>query len=224
MTKEQKKDNEKEKHWRDSIRQMTSFIGKFEKLNDKDSQEIPILMEVLEKPDFKFSDLSKCKNIVIKTIKGIINHKDELVNTSDKDKKLSDLTDTLQRLQAEFENYKKYVEKSQVEFRKYAQADIIETLLPILDSFELALKNTTDKEKLMKGIELIYSQLYSLLEKQGIKKIEAKGKFNPHLHEVLLKEESDKEEDTILEELQKGYMLNDKVLRHTKVKVSKKRK
>ncbi len=138
-----------------------------------------------------------------------------------KDKKIAELTDSLQRLQAEFENYKKFVERSSHDLRKYAAADLIEQLLPILDSFELALKQTKDKEKLCKGIELIYSQFHSLLEKQGLKKIDAKGKLDPHLHEVLLKEESDKEEDTIIEELQKGYMLGDKVIRHTKVKVSK---
>jgi len=139
-----------------------------------------------------------------------------------KDKKITELTESLQRLQAEFENYKKYVEKSKSEFVKYAKAEIIEKLLPLLDSFEMALKNTADKEKFVKGIELIYSQLYSLLEKEGLKKIKAEGKLDPHYHEVLMKEKSDKEEDTILEELQKGYMLGDKVLRYTKVKVSKK--
>ncbi|MBW2974763.1 nucleotide exchange factor GrpE [Candidatus Woesearchaeota archaeon] len=138
-----------------------------------------------------------------------------------RDQKIAELTETLQRLQAEFENYKKYVEKSQIEFRKYAEAGLIEELLPVLDSFELAFKNTANREELVKGIELIYSQLYSLLEKKGLNKIPAAGKFDPHLHEVLLKEKSDKEEDTILEELQKGYKLNDKVIRHSKVKVSK---
>jgi len=147
--------------------------------------------------------------------------KKEAKKTDEKEQKIEELTETLQRLQAEFENYKKYIEKSKAEFLKYAHADIIEKLLPVLDSFELALKNTSDKEKLIKGIELIYTQLYSLLEREGLKKIEANGKFDPHLHEVLLKEESDKEEDLILEELQKGYMLGEKVLRHSKVKVSK---
>jgi len=137
-----------------------------------------------------------------------------------KDQKTAELTDTLQRLQAEFENYKKYVDKEKTEFVKYSKAVIIQDLLPILDSFELALKNTTDKEKLIKGIELIYSQLYSLLEKEGLKKIPTKGKFDHNLHEVLLKERSNKEEDTILEELQKGYMLGDKILRHSKIKVA----
>lgn len=139
-----------------------------------------------------------------------------------KDKKIAELTDSLQRLQAEFENYKKYVEKQKAEFTKYSKADIIDKLLPILDSFEIALKSTQDNEKFIKGVELIFSQLYSLLEKEGIKPIKAEGKLDPNLHEVLMKEKSDKEEDTILEELQKGYMLNDKVIRHSKVKVSKK--
>ncbi len=167
--------------------------------------------ESIDKPKQKVKEIKEDKK----------EHKKEDKKTDEKDKKIAELTDTLQRLQAEFENYKKYVEKSKAEFVKYAQAELIDKLLPVLDSFELALKNTKDKEKLLKGVELIYTQLYSLLEKQGLKKIESKGKFNPHLHEVLLKEESDEEEDTILEELQKGYMLDDKVLRHSKVKVSK---
>lgn len=149
--------------------------------------------------------------------------KKEEKKADEKDQKIAELVDTLQRLQAEFENYRKYVEKCNSEFRKYAHADLIDKLLPVLDSFELALKNSTDKEKLIKGIELIYSQLHSVLEKEGLKEIKAEGKFDPHLHEVLIKQESDREEDTILEELQKGYMLGDKVLRHSKVKVSRKK-
>lgn len=158
------------------------------------------------KEEHKEKELKECK---------------EEVKKDKKDEKIEELTETLQRLQAEFENYRKYIEKTKEEFVKYAKADIIEKLLPLLDSFEMALKNTTDKERFVKGVELIYSQLYSLLEKEGLKKIKAEGKFNPNFHEVLLKEESDKEEDTILEELQKGYMLHDKVIRHSKVKVSK---
>jgi molecular chaperone GrpE len=136
---------------------------------------------------------------------------------------IAELTETLQRLQAEFENYKKRVEREKEEFLRYAKADLITKLLPILDSFELALKNTSDKEKFIKGVELIFAQLHSLLESEGLKPIKAVGeKFDPYKHEVLMKQKSDKDEDIILEELQKGYMLNDKVLRHSKVKVSKK--
>lgn len=140
-----------------------------------------------------------------------------------KEEKVNELTDSLQRLQAEFENYKKRVEKEKGEFVKYAKSDLIGKILPILDSFELALKNTADKDKFVKGVELIFAQLFSMLESEGLRQIKAVGeKFDPYKHEVLMKQESDKEDDFILEELQKGYMLNDKVLRHSKVKVSKK--
>lgn len=139
----------------------------------------------------------------------------------EKNQKIEELTDTLKRLQAEFENFKKRVEREKIEFVKYAHADVIADMLPVLDSFELALKNTTDKEKLIEGIKMIYAQLYSVLEAEGLRPIKATGeKFNPYKHEVLMKEESDKPEDTILEEFQKGYMLNDRVIRHSKVKVS----
>jgi len=135
---------------------------------------------------------------------------------------LADYKDHLQRLQAEFDNYRKRIEKEKEEYCKFASHEIILKLLIILDSFELALKNTDKKEDFIKGIELIYSQFYSLLEKEGIRKIEALNKkFDPNYHEILLAEASEKEENTILEELQKGYMLNNKVLRYSKVKISK---
>ena len=149
--------------------------------------------------------------------------KEDKKKTPSKDEQVAELTETLQRLQAEFENYKKRVDNEKTQFIKYSKADIIEKLLPILDSFELALKNQKDQKNFLKGIELIFSQLYQTLEHEGLKPIEALGKkFDPYQHEVLLKEKSDKEEDTILEELQKGYFLNDKIIRHSKVKVAKK--
>ena len=136
---------------------------------------------------------------------------------------IAELTDTLQRLQAEFENYKKRIEKENLEFVKYAKAELIYKLLPLLDTFEIALKNTGDKEKFIKGMEIVYAQLFSTLQSEGLKPIEALGKkFDPYLHEVMLKQKSDKDEGVVLEELQKGYTLNGKVLRHSKVKVSEK--
>ena len=136
---------------------------------------------------------------------------------------ITELTETLQRTQAEFENYKKQIDREKGEFVKYAKAELIYKLLPLLDTFEIALKNTSDKEKFVKGIEIVYDKLFSTLETEGLKPIEALGKkFDPYLHEVMLKEKSDKDDGVVLEELQKGYMLNGKVLRHTKVKVSEK--
>ena len=140
---------------------------------------------------------------------------------NEKNQKIEELTDTLKRLQAEFENFKKRIDREKIEFARYANAEIIAGMLPVLDSFELALKNTSDKEKFVDGIKMIYAQLYSMLESEGLKPIKSAGeKFDPYKHEVLMKEESDKPEGTILEEFQKGFLLNDKVLRFSKVKIS----
>ena len=143
--------------------------------------------------------------------------------SDDKDKKIAELTDTLKRLQAEFENFHKRTEKECCDFRKYANAKLVTKLLPVLDSFELALKNTGNNEDLKKGVELIYSQLLQTLQDSGLKKIDAiNKKFDPYKHEVLLTEErADKDEDMILEEFQAGYMLENNVLRHSKVKIAK---
>ena len=141
-----------------------------------------------------------------------------------KEQKIAELTETLQRLQAEFQNYKKRTEKETQLLSKYASQVVIAKLLPVLDSFELALKNTnTEKDRFIKGIEIIYAQFFSVLESEGIKPIKAVGKkFDPYYHEVLLQEPSEKEEDIVLEEFQKGYMINDRVIRFAKVKLSKK--
>ena len=145
----------------------------------------------------------------------------KLGEVEEKDKKIEELTDSLKRLAAEFENYKKWNAREKAEFIKYAHADTVFQILPVLDSFEIALKNTNDKEKFIEGIKIIYAQIYSTLESMGLKPIKAAGeKFDPYKHEVLMKQESDKQDDMVLEEFQKGYMLNDKVLRHSKVKVS----
>ncbi len=131
-----------------------------------------------------------------------------------------ELTETLQRVQADFENYKKRVEKDKLEFVNFANKELIARLIPLLDNFELALLNKKDKE-FVKAVEMTYAEFVSFLEAQGLKKINAE-KFDPHVHEALLSEESEKEQGTILEEIQKGYTLNGHVIRHSKVKVAKK--
>jgi molecular chaperone GrpE len=104
---------------------------------------------------------------------------------------------------------------------KFASAKLVDKLLSIVDSFELALRDTENNEQFSKGIELIFAQLFSTLESEGLRPIKCIGeKFDPYKHEVMLKGPSDKDEDIVIEEMQKGYMINDKVLRHSKVKVS----
>ena len=138
--------------------------------------------------------------------------------------KVQELTNLLQRLQAEFENYKKRVDKDKQNFCKHANVEFVLKFLPILDSFELALKTNSENDDFVKGIELIYSQFFDILEKQGLKQIDALNKkFDPHFHEVLLQEESAQEPNMVIEILQKGYLFNDRLIRTAKVKLSKKK-
>ncbi len=134
--------------------------------------------------------------------------------------KVGELTNDLMRVQADFENFKKRCDKETIAFREYAKADLIKKLLTILDSFEIALKNTDNHDDFVKGMELVYTQLYSLLKDEGLQRIQTKdAKFDPHLHEVLLTDNGD--DGRILEELQRGYKLKGAVLRHSKVKIGK---
>jgi molecular chaperone GrpE len=134
--------------------------------------------------------------------------------------------DKLLRLQAEFDNAKKRLEKEKLEFIKFAEGSLMLELIPIMEDFERALESANKKhdiESLKKGIEIIVKHFKNLLTKKGLKEMEAIGKpFDPDLHEALLQEgSSEYPENTVLEEYQKGYFLGDMVLRHAKVKTSK---
>ncbi len=145
----------------------------------------------------------------------------------------AELTNLLKRVQADFENYKKRAEKEKEYAGLAAVARFAAKLLPILDSFELALKNHEKNEEgsikkeenhFAKGIRLIYAQFIGMLEEGGIRPIEALGKkFDPNYHEVLMQQHSNTiDEDTIVEEFQRGYTYNGFVLRTSKVKINKK--
>jgi len=136
--------------------------------------------------------------------------------------------DKLLRLQAEFENTRKRLEKEKQDFVKFANEGIILELLNVMDdlerSVELAESKGQDLTAFLKGVEMILAHLYEMLKEYGVRPIEAEGKlFDPHYHEALMQTENkDLPEHTIVEELQKGYLLNDRVIRTSKVKVSKK--
>ena len=126
-----------------------------------------------------------------------------------------ELTETLQRVQAEFENFRKRTEREKSQVSENANADLILQLLEVLDNFELSLKYTKDQ-----GVKLIHNQFAKVLNKNGLKSIEATGDFNPDIHEAV--EQVPGENDgEIVEEIQKGYLLNDKLLRASKVKIAK---
>jgi molecular chaperone GrpE len=113
--------------------------------------------------------------------------------------------------------------KAERDFREFAAADTIKSLLPVLDSFELALNSKSDAAEFRNGIELIYKQLQNALAKLSLQPIAAKGEpFNPHLHEAIeMVETSDAPDHQVLEELQRGYKLKDRLLRPAMVKVAR---
>jgi molecular chaperone GrpE len=132
------------------------------------------------------------------------------------------------RLQADFENTRKRLEREKQDFLKFANEGIIAELLNILDDLErtvgLAESKHQDLSSFLKGVEMILAHLYEMLKEYGVKPIASEGKlFDPQMHEALMQvENKDLPEHTIVEELQKGYLLNDRVIRTAKVKVSKK--
>jgi len=141
-------------------------------------------------------------------------------------KQLEDEKDRCLRLNAEFENQRKRLQKEKEEFVKYANEKLIIEFIDIMESLERGLENakgSNNKDKLVHGMELIYKQLKNVLEKNGLAPIKALGaKFDPYKHEAMMQTPSeDNEEGTILEEFARGYMLNNKVIRYSKVRVSK---
>ncbi len=133
------------------------------------------------------------------------------------------LLDRLARAQAEFENARRRASKEQQDFRDYAAADAIKSLLPVIDSLERALQVKSEPADFRAGVELIYKQLQDVLAKLGVRAVPAKGEpFDPHVHEAIeMVETSDAADHEVLEELQRGYKLKDRLLRPAMVKVAK---
>jgi molecular chaperone GrpE len=136
-----------------------------------------------------------------------------------------DLLDTTRRLQADFENYRKRVLREQTSLVERSTAGLLEQLLPVLDSFELAVRNLEDSavdEKVRKGIELVYAELASVMERAGLARIEANGApFDPNEHEAVMQDDGDGEPhvDGVL---RTGWKLKGRVLRPAMVKVTRK--
>ena len=130
------------------------------------------------------------------------------------------------RLFAEFDNARKRMEREKMEFAKYANEEILVDLLGLFDNLERSLHYAQEHkmENLTKGLEMVIKEAKEILRKYGVEPIEAEGKvFDPHRHEILMQEDNDElEEGTVLQELQKGYMMGEKVIRTAKVKVSTK--
>jgi molecular chaperone GrpE len=142
--------------------------------------------------------------------------------------------DQLLRKAAEFDNYKKRIDNDYSNFVKYANEELLEKLLPVVDDFERSLKalqestvkagdnNTKENQVMLKGIEMIYNKFQKILETHGVKPMDVLGKpFDHNYHDALLQVETkDHPHHTVIQEVEKGYMMYDRVLRHAKVIVS----
>ena len=142
-----------------------------------------------------------------------------------KDEKIEELTDRLTRQMAEFDNFRKRTEKEKSQMYEIGAKDIIEKILPVVDNFERGIAAVPEEEKsnpFAEGMEKIYKQLMTTLEEIGVKPIEAVGQeFDPDFHNAVMQAPSDEyESGIVVQELQKGYMFKEKVLRHSMVAVA----
>ena len=180
------------------------MIKKMRKKNDLQEETQEELLEKLESKDEEIAKLQE-----------------ELEKQEDQ---TNEYISYSQRLQADFENYKRHSEKQNAEIIKYANEQLISNILDSYEDLERALNQSNNEKELREGVELIYSKLKDILEKEGLKEIPTEGeKFDPFKHEALMAENNDDfENGYIIEELMKGYTLKDKVLKYSKVKVCKK--
>ena len=142
-----------------------------------------------------------------------------------KDQQIEDLTDRVRRTMAEFDNFRKRTEKEKSAMYEIGARDIVERILPVIDNFERGLATVPEEAKgspFAEGMEMIYKQLLKTLEEAGVKPIEAVGQpFDPNFHNAVMHIEDDSlGENVVAQELQKGYLYRDTVVRHTMVQVA----
>ena len=170
-----------------------------------------------ENPDEKQKDTAEGENLAADTAR---TDADVAKLSAD----LDDLRQTLLRRQADFDNYRKRIEKERLEESKRATARVVEALIPIVDSFEhaLAAHREAEYENYRKGFELIYKQMVDNLAKLGVERIEPTGQpFDPHQHQAVDRaESSDAPDGTVLQVFQAGYLFNGRVLRPAMVRVA----
>ncbi|MBO2943282.1 nucleotide exchange factor GrpE [Paenibacillus sp. F411] len=138
---------------------------------------------------------------------------------------LSEQQQRVLRTQADFDNFRRRTQKEKEELAKYASSKLITELLPVIDNFERAMAASTvdpESDSLVKGVNMIFRQLEGILNAEGLQPMNSVGQpFNPEFHQAIMQVESEEhEEGVVVEEIQKGYMLKDKVLRPAMVKVS----
>jgi molecular chaperone GrpE len=185
----------------------------------KDKKDINPEPENNNKPEPKTDELREMQEEVGEPLIDYRSKIEELENEA------AMLKDKLLRRAAEFENYKRRTENDQLNLLKYAAETFIVKLLPVIDDFERSLQHidsSKDIEAIKLGLKLIYDKFMKVLDEQGVKKIESVGQpFDVNFHEALMqRKEKDVNPHTVLDEIEKGYMYKDRVIRHAKVIVS----
>ncbi len=195
----------------------------------KDKKKLPEKVKFTESKKYKSMNKDEIIRKVIEKEEMLKKLKDELSETKkvvqEKDNLSQEYLKHLERLQADFDNYKKRQEKKQREFIEFANERLINNLLSVIDNLERALdstKNEKDTKAIREGINNTLKEFYNILKKEGVVPMESIGhRFDPYKHEAVMKIETDKySEDTVIEEFQKGYYIKSKVLRPAMVKVA----
>ena len=187
----------------------TAEVGKNEEVDRNDN-------ETQENVEATEQKTEVCDNSEIESLKASL---------EDKTKQCDEYKDMIQRLAAEFDNYKKRTAREKEALYFDALSDVVSEFLPVIDNIERAInacKSENTQESMLEGIELISRQVKETLKKLGVEPIECVGKkFDPNLHEAVMHIEDDTyEQNVVVEEFQKGYICKDKVIRHSIVKVA----
>ncbi|MDQ7825018.1 MAG: nucleotide exchange factor GrpE [Candidatus Eremiobacteraeota bacterium] len=191
----------------------------------KDQEQKPMTIEKAEEGPAKLDTATPSDPPAGKTGENL---PAEMPEESKKDKdRIQELEEQVKRLQADFENFRRRKEEEVAKAGKYAAEKVIVAMLPIIDNFDRAVaasQLSKNYDALVEGIQMVQKQVWSMLEKEGVTEIKAQGEpFNPSLHQAVSSEENDDlPEETVTKELQKGFLLKDRVIRPAMVVVSKK--
>ncbi len=145
-------------------------------------------------------------------------------NLNEAQQQIEELNERVVRLTADYDNYRKRAQRDKIEARQFANQGILEKLLPVLDNFEMAIIAVKDADPSVRdGVQMIYDQLLSVLKAEGVEPVDAVGKqFDPNLHEAISQEESDEvEEGEVISQIQRGFILNNRLVRPARVVVAK---
>lgn len=200
---------------------MSEEVNEFDTLENEKTKN-----EVIDSSQEAESETTSTEQLSNPLVENIEKELEELkLNFIKADTEKKELQDRLLRKVAEFDNYKRRTENEFSNLYKYAAENFIKKILPVVDDFERSLKHLSESEEnssVSEGIKLIYDKLLKILDDQGVKKIEAVGKpFDVHFHEALLqKKDENQPPHSVLDELETGYLYQDKVIRHAKVIVN----